>query len=94
LSEGFGLPLLEAMSVGTPVVASDIPVMREVAGPAALYATGGDPDAWTSALELIIEDAGLRTRLSTDGRTRAAQATWDRTTVATVEAYARLLACG
>jgi glycosyltransferase involved in cell wall biosynthesis len=51
--EGFGLPVVEAMACGTPVIASDIPALREVGGSAALYAPRGDVDLWVQALARI-----------------------------------------
>ena len=51
--EGFGLPVVEAMACGTPVIASDIPALREVGGTAALYAPRGDVSRWAHALEQL-----------------------------------------
>jgi glycosyltransferase involved in cell wall biosynthesis len=48
--EGFGLPIVEAMACGTPVIASDIPALREVGGTAAIYAPRGDASRWADAL--------------------------------------------
>ena len=55
--EGFGLPVVEALSAGTPVVASDIPVLREVGGLAATYASVGDISTWRDALLAQLRDA-------------------------------------
>ncbi|HUP39159.1 MAG TPA: glycosyltransferase family 1 protein [Vicinamibacterales bacterium] len=52
--EGFGLPLVEAMACGTPVIASDIPALREVGGTAAVYAPPGDVGRWVEALEQVV----------------------------------------
>jgi glycosyltransferase involved in cell wall biosynthesis len=51
--EGFGLPVVEAMACGTPVIASDIPALREVGGGASLYCPTGDVDRWVEALEQV-----------------------------------------
>lgn len=70
--EGFGLPVLEAMSQGTPVVCSDLPATREVAGDAAVLVPAGDVDAWSDVLEGLLGDPGARADLSRRGRARAA----------------------
>lgn len=77
LYEGFGLPALEAMKYGTPVVASDIPSVREVAGDAALFVgRPADLASWREALELLSTDAELRRDLARRGCDRAAMLTW------------------
>jgi glycosyltransferase involved in cell wall biosynthesis len=67
-AEGFGLPVIEALACGTPVVASDIPVLREVGGDAASYATVGNLAAWTEAVHRVLEspesDAARDRRIS------------------------------
>jgi glycosyltransferase involved in cell wall biosynthesis len=69
--EGFGLPVIEAMSQGTPVLASDIPALREVTGGAARLVAPGDVQAWADALEDLLEDEPARDRLAVAGRDRA-----------------------
>jgi glycosyltransferase involved in cell wall biosynthesis len=69
--EGFGLPLIEAMACGAPVVASDIPVVREVAGEAAALVPPLDPGAWAATLGRLLDDGGERARLAERGRARA-----------------------
>jgi len=76
--EGFGLPPIEAMAVGVPVVASAIPVLAEVTGDAALLVEHGDTEALAAGLSAVVDDPGLRARLVEAGRTRAAIYTWTR----------------
>jgi glycosyltransferase involved in cell wall biosynthesis len=76
LAEGFGLPVAEAMACGTPVVASDIEALREVAGDAALYAPPLDAGALDRAIERALEDEPTRERLRAAGPPRAALFTW------------------
>ena len=56
--EGFGLPLLEALAAGTPVVASDLPVLREVGGTHVTYAPVGDAEGFAAALQAVLDDPG------------------------------------
>jgi glycosyltransferase involved in cell wall biosynthesis len=69
--EGFGLPVLEAMSQGTAVLASDIPAIREVAGAAARLVPPDNVEAWADALEDLLGDEAARDRLAAAGRERA-----------------------
>jgi len=87
LYEGFGLPVVEAFAAGTPVVASDLPVLREVAGDAALFAPASDVDAWTAALLRVLGDATLRADLAARGRARADRFDWRRAAAAHVEVW-------
>src|SRR5262249_48414822 len=77
LLETFGHPLLEAMSAGTPVLASDTPVSREIGGDAAHYADARDPEALSRGLEELLFDAALRERLVRRGAARVADFSWD-----------------
>jgi glycosyltransferase involved in cell wall biosynthesis len=86
-AEGFGLPILEALGAGLPVVASDLDAFHEFAGEDALYVPPDDPDALAGALRRIVTDDGLRSRLSEAGPARAAPFTWERTAQQTVGAY-------
>jgi glycosyltransferase involved in cell wall biosynthesis len=86
--EGFGLPVVEALAAGTPVLASDLPVLREVGGEHVVYAAPGDADAFA---------AGLRTVLGAPpdpvaGRSAAAALTWRRSALAHREVYRLALA--
>jgi len=78
LAEGYGIPVLEAMAAGVPVVMSDIQVMAEVAGPAALMVPPHDVAGWASALTAVLSSAALPGRLTEAGRAVAAAASWER----------------
>jgi glycosyltransferase involved in cell wall biosynthesis len=90
LDEGFGFPLLEAMSVGSPVVASDAGSIPEVAGDAALIVSAADVDALAEALVLAITDEAERQRLVTAGYARVAAHDWATTAERFADLYAAL----
>ena len=77
--EGFGMPALEAMAAGVPLLCSDIPPLREVAGDTALYFDPLNEDALAQGLTRIVSDERLRTKLTAAGRERARTLTWERT---------------
>jgi len=77
--EGFGLPPLEAMTCGCPVVISEQPALLEVCGDAALHCHSADVDQIARYMRDLHSDAALRSRLSTAGRTRAQRFTWAAT---------------
>lgn len=87
LVEGFGLPVLEAMAAGLPVVATDIPIMREVAGDAALLVPPNDVAALSNAMTRLCKDAALRARLAQDGLQRSRLFNWAETARLTRAAY-------
>ncbi|HEX4941878.1 MAG TPA: glycosyltransferase family 1 protein [Actinomycetota bacterium] len=68
--EGFGLPLVEAMAAGCPVIASDRTALPEVVGEAGILVDPGDPQGWADAMRRLLEDEPLRARLITAGRER------------------------
>ena len=92
LYEGFGLPVLEAMAHGTPVLTSDRSSLPEVAGDAALLVDHDDEDAIAAGLVRLVGDQALRARLAVAGRRRAARYTWPATAAATWAAYQEALA--
>ncbi|MEO7272796.1 MAG: glycosyltransferase, partial [Vicinamibacterales bacterium] len=94
LAEGFGLPVLEALACGVPVVTSDIPVLREVAGDAALYCDPHDVSAIGAAVWRVVTDTGLASRLRAAAVVRAATFDWDRTAAATEAVFELALARG
>ncbi|HLW37063.1 MAG TPA: glycosyltransferase, partial [Candidatus Eremiobacteraceae bacterium] len=89
LYEGFGLPVLEAMAAGTPVVASDIPSVREAAGDAAEFVKPGDAAAFSQALQRVLTDSSLAAGLRARGTARAATKSWDLTAEQTLHSIRR-----
>lgn len=87
--EGFGLPPLEAMAAGTPVVAASAPFVEEVCGDAALLVEGR-PDVLGDAIHQVLVDSQLVSRLRAAGPARAARFTWSKTAAAVREAYTRV----
>jgi glycosyltransferase involved in cell wall biosynthesis len=88
-SEGFGLPVLEAMAHGVPAVVSDVPALVEVGGDAVVAVPAGDPAALAVAAAAVVGDDGLRHRLSEAGRARAAAFTWNEAARACWSLYRR-----
>jgi glycosyltransferase involved in cell wall biosynthesis len=91
LYEGFGIPLVDAMGSGTPIIASDIPPLREVAGDAALFAPPADVEAWVGAMRRIAEESSLRDGLSQKGVEGAKRFSWDDTARLTWDAIRNVL---
>jgi len=87
LSEGFGMPVLDAMSVGTPVVISGDAALRELAGDSGIVCDALDVDAWADAMRRLAGDEALRVGYGAGGRARAADYTWEATAAATMQAY-------
>ena len=91
LLEGFGLPPLEAMQCGVPVITSNTSSLPEVVGDAGITVTPTDEAALSDAMSRLYEDADLRQRLATQARERAATFSWRRCASETVGAYLRAL---
>jgi len=89
LIEGLGLPLLEAMAAGLPVVASDIPVFREIAEDAAVLVPPGDPRAWAEAI-LRLRSPQVRADLIEAGHLQVKKNTWEVTAARMLEALRRM----
>ena len=90
LYEGFGLPPLEAMACGTPVVASNAPCLPEVLGDAALLVSPYDVEAIASAMEKALFDEELRLQLRERGLQRARLFTWEKSARKLLEIYKRV----
>ncbi len=91
LEEGFGLPVVEAMAAGLPVVCSTGSALSEVAGEDALLVEPRDPNAIAQAIERLLDDHGLAADLRRRGRERSRQFDWDRTAAQTLAFYRKVL---
>jgi glycosyltransferase involved in cell wall biosynthesis len=99
LAEGFGLPVLEAMACGTPVVCSGVSSLPEVAGDAVVFVDPTQPESIAYALRRVLTEPDLAAQMRQRGLERAALFTWERTAARTVEVYQQVLgldegACG
>jgi glycosyltransferase involved in cell wall biosynthesis len=91
LWEGFGWPPLESMACGTPVVASEIPAIREVVGDAGVLVSPDDPSAMAAAVERVLNDASWSRSLRSKGLERAARFTWANAAARTLAVYESLV---
>lgn len=90
LNEGFGIPILEAWSCGTPVILSDNPCFVEVAAEAGCYFDPSDPDSIQESVEKIVTDDDLRKDLIEKGKKRLELFSWDNTVRQTTQLYESL----
>lgn len=91
LYEGFGLPVLEAMSLGAPVITSRVSSLPEIAGTAALFVNPQKYKEIGQAIVKLVSSANLRRRLSEEGKRRAAMFTWDGAARETMQVYKEAL---
>jgi glycosyltransferase involved in cell wall biosynthesis len=92
LYEGFGLPVLEAMQCGCPVIVSNTSSLPEIVGNSGLMVSPSDVDALSEAVLKVYNDLRLREQLSRDGKTRAALFSWEKTVTETINVYQKVLA--
>jgi len=90
--EGFGLPPLESMACGVPVVCSNAGSLPEVVGNAALMATPEDVGEWTVAMHRLLGDKQLRTELRKKGLARSSSFSWQKAAQETLETYRQAVA--
>jgi glycosyltransferase involved in cell wall biosynthesis len=90
LYEGFGLPPLEAMASGTPVITSNVSSLPEVVGDAALMIDPYEPEAIADAMQRVLSDAALREDLTRRGLARAREFSWERSIARVREIYAEV----
>ena len=91
LYEGFGLPIVEAMACGAPVLTSDNSCLPEAGGPGALYVRAEDVDSIAQGIVRLATDAALAAQLTAAGREHAAHFTWERSAQQLLSAYHKLL---
>jgi len=91
LYEGFGLPVLESMACGTPVLCSDAASLPEVGGDAAIYFDPLDIDSIAGAMSLMAGDSAFRDSLKLAGLNRASEFSWRRTAEKTLQVYGRAM---
>lgn len=89
--EGFGLPVVEAMGVGTPVISSNTSSLPEVAGEAAIMLAPDDLSGWVSALDRVLSNPRLARAMAEKGVRQAQKFSWDRAAEETIAVYERVM---
>lgn len=92
--EGFGIPVLEAMTLKCPVVTSSGGALQEVCGDAAIFADPGDAHGMAEAVKRVLSDQGLRESLQEAGLARARKFTWEQCALDTIKVYKNVLKNG
>ncbi len=91
MDEGFGLPILEAMASGTPVITSNITSLPEIGGEAVITANPYDINELAEAMHQVLTDKNLREKMVKSGLHRAKEFAWKKTVDQTKDLYSRLL---
>jgi glycosyltransferase involved in cell wall biosynthesis len=91
LYEGFGLPILQAMAAGTPVITTKLSSIPEVAGDAALYIDPDDPATLIQALQALQTNNDLRSSLIFSGKKQAGKFSWKQTAKKTIDVYREVM---
>lgn len=91
LYEGFGLPILEAMSCGTPVISSDTPALKEIGGEAAVYFNPKDLNSFVDCLNNVLQNKSIQDKLSKLGLISTKRFTWEKTAYETIKVYKKAI---
>jgi glycosyltransferase involved in cell wall biosynthesis len=92
--EGFGLPVLEALACGVPVITTNASSLPEIAGDAAILVPPDDGQALHDSMRMLLDDPELRSDLSSQGLERAKEFTWEHTALRTLQVYRQVLEPG
>ncbi len=93
LYEGFGLPLVKSLKVGTPIITSNVSSMPEIVGNSAILVDPTSVDQIAKALEKILHSQKLRTQLGQEGITQSLKFSWTKTATQTLEVYNKIINC-
>ncbi len=88
--EGFGMPVVEAMATGTPVIAGDCPALRETGGDAVIYVSPDDEVLLANAISKVLNDPDLQAEMIARGKQRAGEFSWQQTAEKTIQVFSQL----